>query len=189
MKKKASIPHYHDADDGPLMPEQIAENMRMSADTLAALNVAFDLDMSMAEALAFVVKNRQKFEAIAAAIVEDQSIADAARTIKALALSSTSAAGKANQGKTKGTSRFKKEEPTWRKEAEIALVRNAELDVEGIADAIKEKTQTKRAIAELRKWVKKHEEGIREKASKRRKDFFDALEMNARKATRRTLSR
>lgn len=84
MKKKPGIPPYNDPADGPLTPEQIAENVRMSVDSLAALNVAFDMDMSAAEAFEFVRKNRRSFELAADALVADQTISDTARIIKAV---------------------------------------------------------------------------------------------------------
>lgn len=188
MKKKASIPPYHDADDGPPTPEQIAENLRMSADTLAALNVAVDMDMSVAEAYAFVLKNRHKLEALASDLEGDLSVADAARAIKALASSSARAAGMANQGKPR-TSRFKKEEPNWALKAQIALVRNAGLDVRGIADFIKQETQTRRSIVELRKWVGRNEKALREKAAVLAESTEVIRQRSARTATKRTLSR
>lgn len=87
-KKPKAVP------EKPTDAEQYVENARDSQDTITAISLAFDMEMSTPEALAFVQKNRHLFEAAGGAIVEDQSIADTARTIKAFASASASKAAK-----------------------------------------------------------------------------------------------
>ena len=118
MKRKAGIPPYNDPADGSLTPEQIAENVRMSVDGIAAMNIAYDMDMSMVDAFAFVRKNRHSFEAVANATVEDQSIADVARSIKAITSANSSNAAKGNTGPR--ASRYASEAPAWLEAAKAA---------------------------------------------------------------------
>jgi hypothetical protein len=124
MKKKSGIPPYNDPADGPLTPEQIEENVRMSVDTIAAINIAFDNDMSSANALSFVKSHRTIFERIARDLAEDQAVSDTARVIHAVL--SEVQRGKAKQKRPKS-------EPTCRSItiAAMAKARRESLTLEG----------------------------------------------------------
>lgn len=133
----------------------------MSVDSIAALNVSIEMGMSFADAYAFVRKNRPNFERLAGALVDDQSIADAARSIKAITSVNSSNAAKHPRMRRP---RYLDETDRWRKEAYIALARNQRLTAPEIAGAIKA-FGTMASVRYLRDWVRKNEAELRRKGA------------------------